>query len=476
MMINLLLIFPIIACLIMLIFKAKWMNNFFINLYAIIHLVVSVLCATKLPLESSKYFLVDECNIIFLLVLSIVYMAVAIYNNGYIKHETTDVKRLRHYSYMVLIFVLSMTGAIVSTNLGLSWVFIEATTLASAYLIYFNKTKTAIEAAWKYVYICSIGIALAFVGIILLTISTGNMNSLSYHDLYNNAETFNQFWLKLSFVFVLFGIGTKMGLAPVHFWLPDAHSESPSPISGLLSAALLNSAFLVILNVYKITVLAGCADFGRGMMLVMGFLSLFITAVFVFHINNYKRMLAYSSVENMGILVIGTAIGGVAMYAAILHMIGHSLIKASFFLTSGNILEIYKTKKIKSVTGILKTDKKTGWLWVASFLGIVAFPPSVLFISEFLMIKEMITKGHYILCGLFVILLTIVLYGLAKAVIKMSFGQANLEKNYDENVKNVSLGMYLPQIVLLSMAFILGVYVPKFLDLMINGTIAVLVG
>ena len=476
MMINLLLIFPIIACLIMFIFKAKWMNNFFINLYAIIHLVVSVLCATKLPLESSKYFLVDECNIIFLLVLSIVYMAVAIYNNGYIKHETTDVKRLRHYSYMVLIFVLSMTGAIVSTNLGLSWVFIEATTLASAYLIYFNKTKTAIEAAWKYVYICSIGIALAFVGIILLTISTGNMNSLSYHDLYNNAETFNQFWLKLSFVFVLFGIGTKMGLAPVHFWLPDAHSESPSPISGLLSAALLNSAFLVILNVYKITVLAGCADFGRGMMLVMGFLSLFITAVFVFHINNYKRMLAYSSVENMGILVIGTAIGGVAMYAAILHMIGHSLIKASFFLTSGNILEIYKTKKIKSVTGILKTDKKTGWLWVASFLGIVAFPPSVLFISEFLMIKEMITKGHYILCGLFVIFLTIVLYGLAKAVIKMSFGQANLEKNYDENVKNVSFGMYLPQIVLLSMAFILGVYVPKFLDLMINGTIAVLVG
>ena len=476
MMINLLLIFPIIACLIMLVFKAKWMNNFFINLYAIIHLVVSVLCATKLPIESSKYILVDECNIIFLLVLSVVFMAVAIYNNGYIKHETSDVKRLRHYSYMVLIFVLSMTGAIVSTNLGLSWVFIEATPLASAYLIYFNKTKTAIEAAWKYVYICSIGIALAFVGIILLTISTGNMNSLSYHDLYNNAETFNQFWLKLSFVFVLFGIGTKMGLAPVHFWLPDAHSESPSPISGLLSAALLNSAFLVILNVYKITVLAGCADFGRGMMLVMGFLSLFITAVFVFHINNYKRMLAYSSVENMGILVIGTAIGGVAMYAAILHMIGHSLIKASFFLTSGNILEIYKTKKIKSVTGILKTDKKTGWLWVASFLGIVAFPPSVLFISEFLMIKEMITKGHYILCGLFVILLTIVLYGLAKAVIKMSFGQANSEKNYDENVKNVSFGMYLPQIILLVMAFILGVYVPKFLDLMINGTIAVLVG
>lgn len=476
MMINLLLIFPILACLIMFIFKAKWMNNFMINVYALLHFVVSIACAMNLPCISGKYFCVDSSNIIFLLLLSIVFMAVAIYNNGYIKHETDDVRRLRHYSYMVLIFVLSMTGAIASTNLGLSWVFIEATTLASAYLIYFNKTKTAIEAAWKYVYICSIGIALAFVGIILLTIATGSMNSLSYSDLFANAKMFNPFWLKLAYVFILFGIGTKMGLAPVHFWLPDAHSESPSPISGLLSAALLNSAFLVILNVYKITYFAGCADFGKGMMLVMGFLSLFITAVFVFRINNYKRMLAYSSVENMGILIIGCAIGGIAMYAAILHMIGHSLIKASFFLTSGNVLEIYKTKKIKAVTGILKTDKKTGWLWIASLLGIVAFPPSVLFISEFLMIKAMIAEKHYILCALFVILLTIVLYGLAKAVIKMSFGEAPEGKNYGENVKEISFGMYFPQIMLLLAAFALGLYIPKFLDILINGTITGLVG
>lgn len=476
MMINLLLIFPILACLIMFIFKAKWMNNFMINVCALLHLAVSIACAMNLPCISSKYFCIDSSNIIFLLLLSIVFMAVAIYNNGYIKHETDDVRRLRHYSYMVLIFVLSMTGAIASTNLGLAWVFIEATTLASAYLIYFNKTKTAIEAAWKYVYICSIGIALAFVGIILLTIATGSMNSLSYSDLFAYAGTFNPFWLKLSFVFILFGIGTKMGLAPVHFWLPDAHSESPSPISGLLSAALLNSAFLVILNVYKITYFTGCADFGKGMMLVMGFLSLFITAVFVFRINNYKRMLAYSSVENMGILIIGCAIGGIAMYAAILHMIGHSLIKASFFLTSGNVLEIYKTKKIKSVTGILKTDKKTGWLWIVSLLGIVAFPPSVLFISEFLMIKAMIVEKHYILCALFVILLTIILYGLAKAVIKMSFGDAPEGKNYDENVKEISFGMYFPQIVLLIMAFALGIYIPKFLNVLINGTITGLIG
>ena len=402
------------------------------------------------------------------MVMSIVFLAVAIYNNGYTKNEASLTRKLRHYTYMVLFFVFSMTGAVLSTNLGASWVFIEGTTLASAYLIYFHKTKHSIEAAWKYVFICSIGIALAFVGIILMTVATGSLNTLFYSELFNNAPLFNHFWLQLSFVFILFGIGTKMGLAPVHFWLPDAHAEAPSPISALLSATLLNSAFLMIVNVFRIMVLSGCDSFARLMLLTMGFLSLFITAVFVYHINNYKRMLAYSSIENMGILAIGTALGGVGMLAAIIHLIGHSLIKASFFLTSGNVLEIYGTKKIKSVTGLLKTDKKTGWLWVASFLGIVAFPPSVLFISEFLMVKTMFLKGHFIMCALFLLLLTIVLYGLGKAVVKMSFSAPTHEV---ESVK-LSWTMYLPQVVMLILAFVIGIYMPQGLTQAILATVA----
>ena len=402
------------------------------------------------------------------MVMSIVFLAVAIYNNGYTKNEASLTRKLRHYTYMVLFFVFSMTGAVLSTNLGASWVFIEGTTLASAYLIYFHKTKHSIEAAWKYVFICSIGIALAFVGIILMTVATGSLNTLFYSELFNNAPLFNHFWLQLSFVFILFGIGTKMGLAPVHFWLPDAHAEAPSPISALLSATLLNSAFLMIVNVFRIMVLSGCDSFARLMLLAMGFLSLFITAVFVYHINNYKRMLAYSSIENMGILAIGTALGGVGMLAAIIHLIGHSLIKASFFLTSGNVLEIYGTKKIKSITGLMKTDRKTAWLWVASFLGIVAFPPSVLFISEFLMVKTMFLKGHFIMCALFLLLLTIVLYGLGKAVVKMSFSAPTHEV---EPVK-LSWTMYLPQVVMLILAFVIGIYMPQGLTQAILATVA----
>ncbi len=468
-MTSLILLFPLLACLILFIFKNRALNNIMLNLYAVLHFVVSLAYCMDwdfLPmLKPCRFFAVDDTNKIFLMVMSIVFLAVAVYNNGYLKDSSALTRKLRHYTYMVMFFVFSMTGAILSTNLGIAWVFIEGTTLASAYLIYFHKTKHSIEAAWKYVFICSIGIALAFVGIILLTVATGNLNSLFYNDLYNNAALFNPFWLKLAFVFILFGIGTKMGLAPVHFWLPDAHAEAPSPISALLSATLLNSAFLMIVNVFRVMVIANCDSYARIMLLVMGFISLFVTAVFVYHINNYKRMLAYSSIENMGILAIGTALGGVGMLAAMIHLIGHSLIKASFFLTSGNVLELYGTKKIKSVTGLMKNDRKTGWLWVASFLGIAAFPPSVLFVSEFFIVKTMFLKGHYVLSGLFLLLLTIVLYGLGKAVIRMAFSSPKDSEVNSE--KKLSWSMYAPQIVMLILAFIIGIYMPKGLTEMI---------
>ena len=475
-MINLVLLFPILACIIIAIFRKSFLNNLMLNIYAVIHFIISLFATLNIDLlpfwKTCSFFSITNRNIIFLLVMSIVFLAVAIYNNGYVKDETVSPRKLRHYTYMVLFFVLSMTGAILSTNLGVSWVFIEGTTLASAYLIYFHKTKHSIEAAWKYVFICSIGIALAFVGIILLTFATGNLNSLYFNDLYENAKLFNPFWLKLSFVFILFGIGTKMGLAPVHFWLPDAHAQAPSPISALLSATLLNSAFLMIMNVFAIMISANCDSYARIMMLAMGFLSLFITAVFVYHINNYKRMLAYSSIENMGILIIGLALGGVGAIASIIHLIGHSFIKASFFLTSGNILKLYSTKKIKSVTRLLDLDNKTGWLWIVSLIGIVAIPPSLLFISEFMIIKDLILKNKIALVILFVLFLTIILYGLTKAVLKMSYSISQDENEKQLPIKKeINWTMYLPQIVLLVIAFALGLYMPNYLINIIKLTV-----
>lgn len=474
-MINTILIFPIIACILMALVKKKAFDCAMVNVYAILHFVSSILLMFGIGKDGTiPYFSVDNTNLIFLLILSLVFLMVAFYNNGYVKTFEYPDAKIGHYSFMIMVFVLSMTGTILSSNLGIAWIFVEATTLSSAYLIYFNKTKHSIEAAWKYVFICSIGIALAFVGIIFLNIAQGDLNTLDFAQLYKNASAFNPFWLKMSFVFMLFGFGTKMGLAPMHFWLPDAHSQAPSPISALLSATLLNSAFLVIVRVFKILDIAQCDVWARAMLLICGFISLFVTAVFVYHIKNYKRMLAYSSIENMGILAIGTALGGAALYAVILHLIGHSLAKASFFLTSGNVLELYETKRIKSVHALMEADKKTGWLWVFSFLAICAFPTSVLFISEFLMIKTMLVEGHYVLCALFVLLLTIILWGIGKVIINMTFSKLSEDKApvIEKNRKKLCFSMFAPQFIMLLIVFILGVYIPPFLNDIINCAMA----
>ena len=267
----------------------------------------------------SKFFALDSLNLLFMIVLVIVTGAVMIYQGK---------QNWKYYTIFTLFF-LSMTGAILSSHLGLTWVFVEATTLTSAYLIMQHKTQNSLEATWKYVFLCSIGISLAFVGIILLLIGCDGVNSLAYSDLYSHATAINPFWLKLSFIFILIGFGTKVGLAPVHSWLPDAHAEAPSPVSAMLSATLLNSAFLVILRYYKLMELAGVQDTAKVLLLTMGFLSIFVTAVYVYKIANYKRMLAYSSIENMGIIAIGTALGGVAVFAAALHC---SLFNKSIFL------------------------------------------------------------------------------------------------------------------------------------------------
>jgi hydrogenase-4 component F len=404
----------------------------------------------------NNYFILDSLNIIFLAVLIIVTIGVLIYQ------ELKDWK----YNVTFLLFFLSMVGAILSNHLGLTWVFIEATTLTSAYLILQSKTEYPLEAAWKYVFLCSIGISMAFVGIILLLIGSNTVSSLFYNNLYANATVIEPFWLKLSYVFILIGFGTKAGLAPVHFWLPDAHAEAQSPISAMLSATLLNSAFLVILRYTKLVDLAGLYNYAHTLLFIMGLLSIIITAIYVFKIVNYKRMLAYSSIENMGIIAIGIASGGVGIFAAMLHLIAHSLIKSSFFMTAGNILHTYKTKQVLKVQGLLEVDKLSGCLWVLCGIFILGIPPSPIFFTKFLILKQLFIEKQFILAGFFLFLITIVAYGIIRVVIKMSFSPSNIKNELKLPIRN-----YLPQICFLSCILVLGFYIPNWLYSLIQEAI-----
>ena len=466
MIIAILFIFPILSSAFLFFFKNKQLNVVLTAIYSLIYLSIVMFLVFK-PQQFTEFLKVDSLNVIFLLILAILQFGISIYNIDFLTHSQVSIRDHTLYSIFYQFFVMAMTGIILSTHFGLLWVFIEATTLITLYLINFNKTKESLEASWKYIFICSIGISLAFVGIIFLSIGNFNINSLFFEDIYKNYKNINPFWLKLSFLFILIGFGTKMGLAPVHSWLPDAHSEAPSPISAMLSGALLNGSFLGILRIFKVMRLCNLDVFAKILLLIMGFLSLLVAASFIVKITNYKRMLAYSSIENMGIIAIGIGLGGVGLYASFLHLISHSLTKASFFLTAGNVLHTFHTKETNKITGILKTDRYTGFFRKFSFFAIIGLPPFPIFISEFLILKEMIFTKNIILFIIFVILLTIIIFGLGKSVLKMVFGEKN---EHIEKYKN-SFWVYLPQTLFLIILVIIGLYIPNFLHKMIENAV-----
>jgi hydrogenase-4 component F len=402
----------------------------------------------------SGYFRVDEVNILFLAILSFVFAGVSVYNFGYISGSEAGPVKTGRYTAAFLVFASAMTAVLLSANLGLMWVFIEATTLASAYLIYYKAGKPALEAAWKYIFICSIGIAFAFAGIIFLSAAQTGARSLMLDSLNSAAPMMDRIWLKIGFVLMIVGFGTKAGLAPVHSWLPDAHSEAPSPVSAMLSATLLNSAMLAIIRIYHIMESAGLEKFASSLLMVMGLLSVFVAAVYIMRVGNYKRMLAYSSIENMGVIAAGISMGRPVFFAVMIQAAAHSFSKAAFFLTSGNILKRYDVKEIAPVTGLLRADPATAWLWMTCFAMISAMPPSPLFISEFYILRSMFLAGKWPLAAALLVFLTVIVYGMASAVIKMCFGEP------PEGLSKQELGpaRYLPQAALLAALIGAGFY------------------
>lgn len=367
---------------------------------------------------------VDSLSSYALLIESFVLFAVAWYNMDFVlrKEEEPYQKKSPLYHASLIGFVGAMDLAILSDNLGMVWVFIELSTLLSALLIAHHGSAHSLEATWKYVFICSVGIAFAFAGIVLMIIATdGNLNLSTLK--FDHSKLFA---VKVALPFLIIGFGTKAGLAPVHNWLPDAHSEAPTPVSALLSASLLNSALLPIVRIIMLTKGTGLEGFAATILMTMGFLSLAVAAIFISHAYNFKRMLAYSSVENMGILAIAFAVNCKGGF--LLHMAGHSLIKCALFLTAGNILSLYGTKLIKDVKGMVRIHKLSAYIFLIGILAIMGFVPFVLFASEFLVVAALFAYNKF-LCVLFIFLLTVIMYGLGKNMLMMVRGEPNLNQS-----------------------------------------------
>jgi len=420
------------------------------------------------------YFAIDSLGLIFLTITSLLFFGAAVYTAAYLAGQKERTEHSAAYGELfsveatfsgcLLLLLSTMTTVMVSQHLAVLWVAIEATTLASAPLIYFHRTKRSLEATWKYLLICSVGIALALLGIFFLAVANmNNSGDLVLAKMLENAGRMNMPWLKVAFLLLFVGYGTKMGLAPFHTWLPDAHSEAPSVVSALLSGALLNCAFLGILRIYQICLASGLGQYCREIFIVFGLLSVLFAAIFILGQADYKRMLAYSSVEHMGILSLGLGLGQTAVFGALINMLGHSLTKAGLFFVAGNILSYCKTKKISDIHGLIMAPTQvTGILWFLGFLLITGTPPSGIFLGKFIILKEALFQGNYLIALIFLSALAIVFIGMARIFISMTQGlPAENLSNTPSAQKTVWLTA--PSAVFFAVVIIIGIYFPPWL-------------
>ncbi len=424
-----------------------------------IHLILSLLLWKNRPEAIfNNYFAVTPEGLLSLLVISLLFFLISIYTVGYLKESEIESENI--FTGFMILFLSTMTMVTLSDHIMVFWIAIEATTIASAPLIYTHRSSASLEATWKYVLICSVGIAMALLGSVLITLSMdiGNVDApLSFSALTGVAKSLDPMWLKAGFIFILVGYGTKMGLAPMHTWLPDAHSEAPSPASALLSGVLLNCAYLGIFKTHKIMYAAGLGDFSGMILIVFGLMSILAAATFILKQNEYKRMLAYSSIENMGIIAVGTGIGGIAAYGAVICMIHHSLIKSSLFLSSGNILLGYGNRMIKSTGDMVSRMPKTFVAFFAGFAGISGFPPFGIFIGEMFIIVGAFKTGHYVTAGIFILTMCVIFAGFANQVMKISFDDSDSSKEIKLKEK---ASMVWPQYILLLTSLILCFFMP----------------
>ena len=389
--------------------------------------------------------------------IAFVYVSATIASVRYVGAEHHEgilsLSQVRLYFGLLHLFVLTMFAATFADNLGALWMSLEGTTLATTMLVAMYRKDASVEAAWKYIILCSIGITLGLLGMLMFVhaaavgagLSPGEALSLS--ALRAHASALDATLVRWAFIFVFIGLGTKVGFVPMHAWLPDAHSKTPSPISAMLSGILLTVALGAVLRFKGVADASlGGTTWTNGIFLVFGLVSIVAAALFLLQQRNYKRMLAYSSVEHMGIMAFSIGLGPVGLLTSVIHMIGHAFVKPMLFFGAGEVLLAYKTTHIENVRGVMRRLPITGSLFLAGLLLILAVPPSALFTSEFLMIGVGM-RFHPGLTLLALVSLSVIALGMLRSVTSMLYG-ANGEKAAEAPERwNLTHGVMLVQLI-----------------------------
>ncbi|MGD0315924.1 MAG: hydrogenase 4 subunit F [Xanthobacteraceae bacterium] len=426
---------------------------------------LTLICALSLFFsrpEPGVYLLVDDLNGTFIVLTTFVGFTTSVFSLSYIGHEletgrlTPPFVRFYHAMYQVLMFAMNL--ALIANNIGLMWVAIELATLTTVLMVGIYRTHEALEAAWKYFILGSVGIALALFGTILIYMAARpvigeGLAAMEWTVLVTHAGAFDPALLDVAFVFLLLGYGTKVGLAPLHAWLPDAHAEGPTPISAVLSGLLLNVALYALLR-FKMLLAVNAAALAPGpLMVTLGLLSLVFAAFMLYRRRDIKRLFAYSSIEHMGIIAFAFGMGGpIANFAGLLHMTMHSLTKSAIFFAVGHIAQVKGTQRIADMGGLTETHPALGWALILGVVAIAGLPPLGIFMSEFLMVTSTFARAPL----LALVLVFGILVGVAALFLRLNsiaFGEprgssANAQASYAPMFAHLALvlaaGIYMP--------------------------------
>jgi len=438
-----------------------WFNS--VSLIATIWLAINVFNHGTI-LSADKAFLVDSFNVYLIVLTAFIGLTTSIFSAPYMAHEKElgklTANRLKLYYSMYQGFMLAMYLVLTTNNMGVMWVAMEGATLATVLLVSLYRTPESIEAAWKYFILCGVGIAQALFGTILLYYAAVQIgdgeNALLWSELFQHANQLNPEVLEIAFVFLLVGYGTKIGLVPLHNWLPDAHSEGPTPMSAVLSGLLLNDALYAVVRNKMLVDGATHSSMAGYLMMGFGLLSFLVGALFLHRQKDIKRLFSYSSIEHMGLMTFAFGVGGpLATFAALLHMTVHSLTKSAIFVTVGHAAQVAGTQRMDKIRGLIKTQPKIGWGLLIGTISIAGFPPFGVFTSEFLVLLATMHSYPWLTLPL-LLGIGIAFAGLFRHIQPMVYG----ERPEGQNPVKANLW---PVMIHLGLVLWLGLAIPGFL-------------
>ncbi|MBF0606408.1 MAG: hypothetical protein HQL61_02505 [Magnetococcales bacterium] len=416
----------------------------------------------------------DNLGCLFLLILSTLFGATTISSAPFIKYTEQGYFNYRYVIFMLLLLG-ALTGVILSRNIALMWVFAMAATLASAPLVWHYGDRESLEVVWKYTFICAVGLALAFVGVLAILEGAREIAgaSLSVDLLAARASLITPKWGRVAIAFALVGYATQMGMAPMHAWLADVHVQAPSPVAAFFSGAMVSCAFLGILRYYQIFAATPLiADF-RHLLLVFGLFSVIVGAVYILRVDNFKRKLASCNIQHMGLLCVGMGLGGGAVYATMLYAMSYALAKHLMLLTSGNFLRAYGTINTSEISGGLNSMPGSSWLLIVGVFVLAGVLPSGVFIGEFMLFKRMVAYPSWGIVIVSLVLMTIVAYAIIEATLRITLSYDTMPA-FTQGTE--SLIAHVPQWVFIGLLVLMALHLPQRLDAIARGAASLLGG